>query len=79
MLPKKHARFGERDGGNPLAKSRKGAPVPTPRQPAASPEDLRLTENLMEAGKLLSIELLDHIIIGKGGMYASLKEKGLGF
>jgi DNA repair protein RadC len=32
----------------------------------------------VQAGKLLDIELLDHLIIAAQG-YTSLKEKGLGF
>ena len=43
-----------------------------------SPEDLRVTRQIAEAGKLLSIEVLDHLIIGRG-CYVSLKERGLGF
>lgn len=39
-----------------------------------SPEDIEVTERLHEAGKILGIEVLDHIIIGDG--YISLKEKG---
>jgi DNA repair protein RadC len=31
-----------------------------------------------QAGKLLDISLLDHLIIGEGGRYVSLKERGLG-
>jgi DNA repair protein RadC len=46
--------------------------------PKPSPEDIALTRALVQAGKLLDIELLDHIIIGHG-KYASLKEMGLGF
>jgi DNA repair protein RadC len=34
--------------------------------PQPSPEDRHLTERLHEAGKLLDIQLLDHIIIGDG-------------
>ena len=33
--------------------------------PTASPEDIQTTEQLVEAGRVLDIELLDHIIIGK--------------
>jgi DNA repair protein RadC len=40
-----------------------------------SPNDIEVTKLLMEAGRLLGIEVLDHIIIGKDG-YVSLKEKG---
>ena len=45
----------------------------------ASPEDVQVTERIVEAGKLIDIEVLDHLIIGKGGQFASLKEKRLGF
>lgn len=45
--------------------------------PAPSSEDIKLTENLMEAGKVLGISVLDHVIIGLGGRYESLKEKGI--
>ena len=41
-----------------------------------SPEDVRVTKDLAKAGKLLGIELLDHIVIGGKG-FVSLKEKGL--
>lgn len=44
--------------------------------PSPSPEDVRVTKALVEAGKLLDIELLDHMIIGDG-RYVSLKERGL--
>ena len=33
---------------------------------------------MVQAGKLLDIELLDHLIIG-GNRFVSLKERGLGF
>lgn len=41
-----------------------------------SREDVEVTKRLAEAGKLMGIELLDHIIIGDG-KYNSLKEKGV--
>ena len=41
-----------------------------------SPEDVSITRDLARAGKLLGIELLDHIVIG-GKSFVSLKEKGL--
>ena len=44
--------------------------------PAPSQEDIELTRRLVEAGKVMDIAVLDHIVIGDGG-YASLKEKGL--
>ena len=46
--------------------------------PTPSPEDVRLTEMLVQAGKLLDVEVLDHLIIGQG-RFVSLKERGLGF
>jgi DNA repair protein RadC len=46
--------------------------------PTPSPEDVRVTEMLVEAGQLLNISLLDHLVIGRG-RYVSLKERGLGF
>lgn len=47
--------------------------------PNPSPEDVRVTERIVEAGRMMDIEVLDHIVVGKGGMYVSLKERGLGF
>lgn len=46
--------------------------------PTPSPEDVRVTERIVEAGKLLDIEVLDHLVIGKG-RFVSLKERKLGF
>ncbi|MEE8470032.1 MAG: DNA repair protein RadC [Dehalococcoidia bacterium] len=46
--------------------------------PTPSPEDIKVTEQIVEAGKLLDIEVLDHLIIGDR-RYVSLKERGLGF
>lgn len=42
--------------------------------PTPSSEDIQVTHRLKECGKLLGIDLLDHIIIGNG-VYVSLKEK----
>ena len=44
-----------------------------------SPEDVRVTERIVQAGKLIDIDVLDHIVVGKGGQFTSLKERGLGF
>ena len=44
--------------------------------PTPSPEDVSVTRDLVAAGKLLDIELLDHIVIA-GSTFVSLKEKGL--
>jgi len=46
--------------------------------PTPSPEDVRVTEMLVEAGALLDISVLDHVVIGRN-RYVSLKERGLGF
>ena len=46
--------------------------------PAPSPEDVSLTRAAVEAGKLLDVEVLDHLVIGSG-CFVSMKEKGLGF
>jgi len=46
--------------------------------PAPSPEDIALTRRLVESGKLLEIDVLDHLVIGEN-RYISLRERGLGF
>lgn len=46
--------------------------------PTPSPDDMAVTRAIVEAGKLLDIEVLDHLVIGQG-KYVSLKERGLGF
>jgi DNA repair protein RadC len=43
-----------------------------------SPDDIAVTRAIVQAGKLLDIQCLDHLIIA-GGRYVSLKERGLGF
>lgn len=43
-----------------------------------SPEDIDLTRALLAAGKLLDIQLIDHLIIGQN-QWRSLREMGLGF
>ncbi len=46
--------------------------------PAPSPDDIAITRAIVQAGKLLDVEVLDHLVIGRG-RYISLKERGLGF
>lgn len=46
--------------------------------PTPSPEDVALTRSIVQAGKLLDIAVLDHLVIGQG-RWVSLKERGLGF
>lgn len=44
--------------------------------PTPSPEDIRMTRRLLEAGEIVGIDVLDHIVIGDG-KFVSLKEQGL--
>jgi DNA repair protein RadC len=46
--------------------------------PTPSPEDVAVTRQLVEAGKLLDVNVLDHLIIGQG-RWVSLRERRLGF
>ncbi len=46
--------------------------------PAPSPDDVAVTRAIVQAGKLLDIEVLDHLVIGQG-RYVSMKERGMGF
>jgi DNA repair protein RadC len=46
--------------------------------PTPSPEDVAVTRAIVEAGELLNIEVLDHLVIGKKA-FISMKAKGLGF
>jgi len=43
--------------------------------PSPSPEDIEVTKRLVDAGALMGIEVLDHVIIGDH-QFISLKEKG---
>jgi DNA repair protein RadC len=47
--------------------------------PSPSADDVLVTTELIKAGKLLDIELLDHVVIGGTTRYVSLKERGLAF
>ena len=46
--------------------------------PTPSPEDVLVTREIVAAGQLLDIEVLDHLVIGHG-RFVSLRERGLGF
>jgi len=46
--------------------------------PTPSPEDIRVTRDLVSAGRLLDIDVLDHLVIGRN-RYISLRQKKLGF
>ena len=46
--------------------------------PTPSPEDLHLTAEALAAGRLLDIELLDHLVIGHDA-WLSLRDRGIAF
>jgi len=46
--------------------------------PTPSPDDVAVTRAIVQAGKLLDVSVLDHLVIGLS-RWVSLKEKGLGF
>ena len=46
--------------------------------PSPSPDDIAITKAIISAGKLLDIQVLDHLIIGQG-RFISLNRRGLGF
>jgi DNA repair protein RadC len=50
--------------------------------PTPSAEDIRITKQLVEAGKIVDIKVLDHVVIGKrdssnSDRYVSMREEGL--
>lgn len=46
--------------------------------PGPSHDDVELTRRLAEAGRLLNISVLDHIVVARGG-YVSLRQRGVAF
>jgi DNA repair protein RadC len=46
--------------------------------PTPSPEDILVTRQIVEAGRLLDVDTLDHVVIGRG-RWVSMRERGLGF
>ncbi|HNM35866.1 MAG TPA: JAB domain-containing protein, partial [Anaerolineales bacterium] len=46
--------------------------------PTPSPDDVAVTRAIVQAGKLLDVDVLDHLVIGQA-KWVSLKERGLGF
>jgi DNA repair protein RadC len=46
--------------------------------PTPSPDDVAITRAIVQSGKMLDVEVLDHLVIGLG-KWVSLKERGLGF
>ena len=47
--------------------------------PTPSPEDASVTRDIVAAANLMDIKILDHIVIGEGYRFTSMKERGLGF
>ena len=47
--------------------------------PSPSPEDVAVTRAIVEAGKLLDCQVLDHLVLSPSLRWVSLKERGLGF
>ena len=45
--------------------------------PTPSREDLEITKRLVEAGNIMGIEVIDHVVIGESGKYVSFKERGI--
>jgi DNA repair protein RadC len=46
--------------------------------PTPSAEDVSVTRRLVDAGAMLDIQVIDHVVIGAGA-WVSLRERGLGF
>ncbi len=46
--------------------------------PTPSPEDIIVTRQMIDAGRLLDIDVLDHLVIGNG-RFVSMRERGLAF
>ena len=42
--------------------------------PTPSPEDVQLTERLVEAGRILGIRVLDHVVVAQAG-WASVMDR----
>ncbi len=51
----------------------------TSSDPSPSRDDILITERLHAAGRLIGIEVLDHVIVADTGAFVSLKERGDGF
>jgi DNA repair protein RadC len=54
-----------------------GASASTLRDAQPSREDRAITKRLVDAGKLLGIDVLDHIIIGSEGVYFSFADENI--
>ena len=47
--------------------------------PAPSSQDVDITNELISTGKLLGIELLDHVVLGSGNRFVSMNERRFAF
>ena len=52
--------------------------LPYSGDPSPSADDVAVTRELVKAGQILDIEVLDHLVIGDG-RHVSLRRRGLGF
>ena len=43
--------------------------------PTPSPEDVSITKKMVQAGELLDVKVLDHLVIGRSGKWVSMKER----
>ncbi len=78
MQGNSHVRFGERGRRNHVRNHHIGASASTLRDPEPSREDRALTKRLVDAGKLLGIAVVDHVIVGDGTTtYFSFADQGL--
>ncbi len=46
--------------------------------PTPSPEDVAVTRAILQGGKVVDVDVLDHLIVGQGA-WVSMKQRGLGF
>jgi DNA repair protein RadC len=46
--------------------------------PTPSPEDIAVTGRIVEAGELMDVDIMDHLIIGRR-RFVSMRERRLGF
>lgn len=44
--------------------------------PTPSPDDIAVTHRVREAGEVIGVDLLDHIIVGHGGRFISIRDMG---
>ena len=47
--------------------------------PTPSPQDYAITRRFVQAGRVIGVAVLDHLVVGTDGACASLRSKGLAF